>query len=192
MDYNYFEDFKAGNQRVLEFCIQQNRSSLLFFAYKFIRDETVCEEIVADSFFKLWQHRARMTDLGHIQYFLFKTTKNACLNHIEKEKSSPFVYHGLEGIDQQDDQNIQFDMIYAEFIQLLYAELDKLPTQQAQIFRLSYLEGYSTEEICTLLNTTANNVFYAKSKVLSHLRQRFGRNDMLLALFLAPYLFQHL
>jgi len=176
---------------MLEFCIQQNRSSLLFFAYKYIRNETVCEEIVADSFFKLWQHRARITDLGHIQYFLFKTTKNACLNHLEKEKLSPFINHGLEGIDQQDDRNIQFDMIYAEFIQLLYAELDKLPAQQAQIFRLSYLEGYSTEEICTLLNTTANNVFYAKSKVLSHLRLRFGRKDMLMALLFAPYLFQH-
>lgn len=189
MDRNYFEEFKAGNQRMLEFCIQQNRVPLLFFAHKFIRDETVCEEIVADSFFKLWQHRARITDLGHIQYFLFKTTKNACLNYLEKEKSSPFVHRGLEGIDQQDDRDVQFDIIYIEFIRLLYAELDKLPAQQAQIFQLSYLEGYSTEEICNLLNTTSNNVFYAKSKVLSHLRQRFGKKDMLLALLFAPYLF---
>jgi RNA polymerase sigma-70 factor (ECF subfamily) len=191
MDRNYFKEFKAGNQRMLEFCIQQNRASLLFFAHKFIQNETICEEIVADSFFKLWQHRIRITDLKHIQYFLFKTTKNACLNYLEKEKSSPFVCQGLEGIDQQDDRDLQFDMIYAEFIQVLYAELDRLPTQQAQIFKLSYLEGYSTEEICILLNTTANNVFYAKSKTLSHLRRRLGNKDMLLTLLFAPYLFQH-
>ncbi len=60
-----------------------------------------------------------------------------------------------------------------ELTELLLAEINLLPRQQAQIFKLSFLDGLNTEEICETLNTTASTVYYARSKALYALKERF-------------------
>ena len=57
--------------------------------------------------------------------------------------------------------------------ELLLIEIDKLPRQQAEISKLSFLEGWNTEEICQALDTTPSNVYYARSKALLALKERF-------------------
>ncbi|GAA4517404.1 hypothetical protein GCM10023173_17870 [Sphingobacterium thermophilum] len=57
-------------------------------------------------------------------------------------------------------------------------ELERLPKQQAEIFRMTYLEGKSNKEICQTLGTTLNTIYFARSKALSTLRQIFKEKDI--------------
>ncbi len=179
---SYFEKFKQGEEFALDYYIQKYIQKLSFFALKLTKNEEVSEEIVCDTFLKLWQDRNKIETDSHLYSFLFRVTKNACLNHLQKNKRLPVFENDYERCEHADDQNIHYDIIYAEFIEMLYKELDKLPEQQRSVFKMSYLEGYTTEEICKALKTTPSTVFYAKSKALLSLRCRFKDRDFFLYL----------
>jgi len=77
---------------------------------QYLRDETVSEEIVQDSFMKLWEIRQTLNEQFNIRNFLYTITKNNCLNYLRNQK-----------IALKHQQNIQ----YLE-IQFNYEALDKL------------------------------------------------------------------
>ncbi len=175
----YVELLRDGNQRALDHFIQEHVRPLTFFAAKLVRSEGVAEEIVGDSFLKLWEARGRFENPGHIHSFLYRVTRNACLNHQASPKGREHRYAELDENLSSPDADIFTKIVHAEFIQQLHAEVEKLPGQQATIFRMSYLEGYTTEEICAALDTTTSNVFYAKSKALATLKAVFkDRNPL--------------
>lgn len=180
----YVQLLRTGDQLALDHYIREHIRPLTFFAAKLVRSEAVAEEITGDSFLKLWEARDRFETPAHIQSFLYKITKNACLNHLASPKNRVSHHAELDENLPSPDADTFTKIVHAELIQQLYEEVEKLPGQQATIFRMSYLEGYSTEEICAALETTPNNVFYAKSKALATLRQVLKGRDMLVLLAL--------
>lgn len=165
----YFE-LKSGNESGLKRFMKLYLKSLSFFAYNIVRSRELAEELVVDAFMKVWNFRDKLHSEQHTIRFLYKVIKNACLNSLEKEKQFLSSNYELENLLIQDDSDIEQQIIYNEFIQEVHKALAKLPKQQQHIFIMSYLQGYSTKEICTLLGTTSQVVFNAKSKSIKHLR----------------------
>ncbi|MFD2554776.1 RNA polymerase sigma factor [Sphingobacterium tabacisoli] len=180
----YFQTFKDGQQSGLEYYVHKHIKPLTFFAYRLVKNEAVSEEIVGDSFLKIWEVRDRIENPSHLLAYLYKITKNACLKHLSSPANNIEIQHSFDENLKHPDSDILTQIVHAELIQQLYQEIERLPGQQGVIFRMSYLEGYTTEEICTALNTTTSNVFYAKSKALSTLRIVFKKKNMLIYLAL--------
>ncbi|WP_286752020.1 MULTISPECIES: RNA polymerase sigma factor [Sphingobacterium] len=179
----FFERLRQGEETALDYYVNEHTESLCFIAFKLVKDELVAEEIVGDAFLKLWQQKGRIESSEHLYRFLVKVIKNDCLNHLKKISNLPKFEANYDQVSVFDDQDIHFEIIYAEFIKILYSELDKLPVQQATVFKMSYLDGQSTAEICEILNTTQSTVFAAKSKALQTLRTTFKKRDIFLYFF---------
>lgn len=170
---------QSGNEEGLRFFMSNYGNHLRFFAYKITRNKEVSEEIVSESFYKLWQGHEKATSLESVKSFLYYATRNACYDHVGSAYYKT-LQHGEELLwDTAEDKNDALtQIIYTELIGQIVAELDKLPKQQAEVFRLSYLEGMDTSEICKVLGTTANNVYFARSKALSALKVVFKEKDL--------------
>jgi len=151
---------------------------LRFFAYKITKNKEVSEEIVSESFYKLWQGREKAKSVAAVKSFLYLITRNACYDHIGSsyhktvDLGDELLWDTVEG-----GKDILTHIIYTELIGQIVAELEKLPKQQAEVFRLSYLEGMDTQEICETLGTTASSVYFARSKAISALRVIFKEKD---------------
>lgn len=194
-DLNYVEILCHGREDGLQYFINQLGEPLHFYAYKITKNKEVSEEIVSESFYKLWQRRDRMTSYESIKSFLFLVTRNACYDH----KGS--AYQKKVSLSEDNWLNIQHgegdvlgQMIYVELIMQVVNELEKLPKQQADVFRMSFLEGLDTEEICEALGTNPSSVYFAKSKALSTLRLLFREKDinLYMSFLLLTSLGQHL
>lgn len=175
----YVEILCLGHELGLQYFITEFGEPLHFFAYKITKNKEVSEEIVSESFCKLWQRREKMTSYECIKSFLFLVTRNACYDHMgsayrKKVSLSPTDWTSIEG--KQGDMLGQ--IIYVELIMQIVDELERLPKQQADVFRMSYLEGMDTQEICDVLDTTVSSVYFAKSKALSTLRMIFKEKDI--------------
>lgn len=178
-DLNYVEILCLGHELGLQYFIAEFGEPLHFFAYKITKNKEVSEEIVSESFCKLWQRREKMNSYECIKSFLFLVTRNACYDHMGS------AYKRKVSLSQTDwmsiagkDGDMLGQIIYVELIMQIVDELENLPQQQADVFRLSYLEGMDTQEICDTLGTTANNVYFARSKALSTLRLIFKEKDI--------------
>lgn len=187
MEDTCFDQFKIGNERVLSTYFNRHAGPLLLFAYRMVADASIAEELVQDAFVKLWNARNRVESGAHLKSFLYRTTKNACIDHL---KGASYRMHAASGeLDEnsmQTDSDLLARMIHAETLQLIYAEVKKLPPTQQQVFKLTFVEGLSTEEICSQLQMTANAVFIARSKALATLKKMFKDTD--LTVFLAFYI----
>ncbi|MBL1408257.1 RNA polymerase sigma factor [Sphingobacterium faecale] len=173
------ETLKRGDESGLKYFMSHFGESLRFFAFKITKNKEASEEIVSESFFKLWERRTIFSTYEGIKSFLYLVTRNASFDYKEL-----FYNKVVSLIDEEPTYLFNMDtdtlsqIIYAELIVEISLELAKLPKQQAEVFRMSYLEGMDTKEICDALGTTASAVYFAKSKALFALRMVFKEKDI--------------
>lgn len=164
----------SGQENGLKHYMKLHGSSLRYFAFGIVKDKLLAEEIVSDSFVKLWLGRDRISSESSIKAFLFISTKNACLdqNNLLRNK----MVHDNEILDELicPNEDMLTKMIQIELIKLIVDEVDKLPKQQAKIFKMTYFDQKETDEICEELGVTASSIYFARSKALATLKKAFG------------------
>lgn len=167
----HISDLRKGKEAALSFLMDQYARVLHFFAYKLIKDSQTSSEIVSDAFIKLWERREHFEAIEPIKSFLYLVVKNACLDHL-KHSRNKCRYEEADLVElEATDQDILRKIIYTELVELIVQEVKKLPRQQAQVLQLSFMEGKNVQEICDELGTTANTVYFARSKAVATLRK---------------------
>lgn len=171
-------NLQQGQESALCFFMDQYSHALHFHAYKFVKNKDVAREIVSDAFVKLWERRLNLDSGERIKSFLYLVTRNECLDYLKQSRNK--YQHDEEFLVdlESNEENILTKIIYTELIELIVKEIEKLPKQQGQIFQLSVLEGKETEEICNELGTTANNVYFSRSKAISTLKKVFKHKNI--------------
>lgn len=160
---------------------KQQRPVLLHYAMGYLKDQEAAEDIVAEAFIKTWNRYEDFESKENTTAFLFVVTRNACLDYLKSAKRR-IVYDQdvLEQLPHYTD--IFLSMVNAELLSLVRSEIDKLPEKQREVLRLSFLEGLSTEEICSQLNISASAVFANRSLGLQKLRKSIQSEHLLLAI----------
>lgn len=168
-----FLNLKEGKETGLTFYMSKFGSSLRFFAHSIVKNKGVAEEIVSDSFYKLWKGRGRIKTEDNIRAFLYLVTRNACYDYIDLKTNK--IQHDSVSLDflPLPDQDLEAQIIYNELLNQISKELEKMPEMQSKVFKMTFLEGLKTAEICELLNTTPNTVYFSKSKAVQTLKDVF-------------------
>jgi RNA polymerase sigma-70 factor (ECF subfamily) len=99
------------------------------------------EDVVHDVFIKFFQHQFEFTDEKHREAWLVKVTVNACRDH--NRKKSYRTYTPLEEIHHEQSEETQESNIMFH--------LSQLPERYRSVITLHYLEGFSVEEIASIL-----------------------------------------
>lgn len=167
-----------GSQTAFDTLFRMFHPALCFFA----RRLTVslypgeAEEIVLDSFLKLWQRRSNFSSLSSVKAFLYIATRNACLNNLDKEevrhrKHVQYLYSA----DDVEDTVVE-EIIYTEVLREVSYVIESLPAQCRRIIKMAYEEGLTTKEIATALNITVSTVNNQKSRGVRLLKKRLSNN----------------
>lgn len=181
-----------GNELGLRYFMAQLAEKLHYYAFSITKNKEVAEEIVSESFCKLWMTRSNATSVQAVKSYLYLITRNACYDYVGSAYRKTVDLGDDQLWDQLDTRkDILTQIIYTELIELIGQELTKLPKQQAEVFRLAYLEGMDTKEICVELGTTVNSIYFARSKALASLRLAFKEKDISLYGLLLLFAFQH-
>lgn len=176
------QKFAAGEQSAFRFIFNQHYQPLCYFAFTIVEDTQEAEDLVQETFSKLWNKRGDFQSTSSIKAFLFIATKNACFNFIKsrerlhvKEKEFSYLQE-----DQAITEIARFDPVLTEteIIHQLYEEIERLPTQCRRIFKLSYLEGRKNEEIASSLSISYNTVRAQKLRALKLIRSSLIKKNI--------------
>jgi len=111
--------------------------------YRFIRgnlkDEDRANDIVQDSFEKLWRHVAEI-EYPVVKSWLFSTAYHTMIDIIRKEKR-------MTSIEPVHEMEMAYDSHYSDLNEILHDALERLPEQQKTSVMLRDYEGYSYKEI---------------------------------------------
>jgi RNA polymerase sigma factor (sigma-70 family) len=111
--------------------------------YRFIRgnlkDEERANDIVQDSYEKLWRHVAEI-EYPVVKSWLFTTAYNNMIDIIRKEKR-------ITTLEPSYENEIIYESQYTDLNEILQEALSRLPEQQKTSVMLRDYEGYSYKEI---------------------------------------------
>ncbi|HCY40931.1 MAG TPA: RNA polymerase sigma-70 factor [Prolixibacteraceae bacterium] len=165
---------RKGQKKAYEAVYNEFFGVLYHLSLNYLNDEKVSEEIVQDTFMKLWEIRETLNDQINIRNFLYTITKNNCLNYLRNQKISlkhqenvkymemQFNYEALEKLGNY----IQFEELRSKIDEAI----SKLPAELIETFRMSRFEELSYREIAEQQNISIKTVEARISKALRILR----------------------
>jgi RNA polymerase sigma-70 factor (family 1) len=178
-------EFKKGDPQAFTAFFQFHYRPLCYFATQLTGSSAEAEDIVKDTFVKLWYKHADFENPQNIKAFLYITTRNACLNflrHQQVKESSRKELIYLEA--SRGDELVLNQLIRTELLQEIYAEIEKLPEKRREVFKMAYLDGLKNDEIADHLGISIHTVKEHKGKALSFLRIRFSDQQIILFILL--------
>lgn len=182
-------NLRNGKEEGLKATYRLYKRPLLYFSLQFVDRETA-EEIVADTFIKVWTLKEKFDNIDRLKAFLYISTKNACLNYLR----SPHTKRTVEPLEDwenivQEDAEIYTKIIKTELLQQIYHEVAKLPHKQGEVFKMTYLEDMTVEEISEKLKISPTAVYINRSRALAYLRSSIKLKDSLYLLLFLQHFF---
>ncbi|MBS1529308.1 MAG: RNA polymerase sigma-70 factor [Bacteroidetes bacterium] len=168
-------------------CFREYYAALCYFAQRMLGDASDAEDVVEELFVRLWSRQQTFADEGHLKAFLYRSTKNACLDFIKKSERSGERNTFYVSEVYENDEGYLNEIIRTEVIRELYQAIDDLPTQCNKVIKMSYVEGKTNQEIADELSLSLQTVKNHKARGLAMLKNSLPA-DKYQMLLLIPYL----
>jgi RNA polymerase sigma-70 factor (family 1) len=158
---------------------------LFLFAKSLIGDTEEARDIVTESFIKLWAQQNHFANMVHLQVYFYTVIKNACIDYLRKNKLRNKIEHQLIQSGKISENAIERKYQEAELVQILYERINQLPDRMQQVFKLTYLDGYSRTEVAQMLNLSENTIRNTNAAAMKAIRVTLGVEQMVVLFFLA-------
>jgi RNA polymerase sigma-70 factor (family 1) len=141
---------------------------LLLASDNYVKDVFVAEEIVQDTFLKVWENPDSLQSIKSVKSYLYKSVINSSINYINRKKN--IEQHHVKIADELTEEALSDLDDEQELIVILNREIEKLPTQCRKVFKLSRFDGFKYKEIAGLLGISEKTVENHISNALKVLR----------------------
>jgi RNA polymerase sigma-70 factor (ECF subfamily) len=177
--------FKKGDPKAFEKLFDRHHKKLYLFLYRLLNSKEDAEEIVQDTFIKIWEKRAEFIEGYPFESFLFKIAKNAFLNLNRKRVNRKIVESHLEFLTEITSGSTDEYVIFNETKAIVNTIIDNLPPKRKEIFLLRRIEGLSRQEIADKLDISIITVDSQLLKANKYLKEELKKYSLLiLILFL--------
>ncbi|GAA4339759.1 RNA polymerase sigma factor [Flaviaesturariibacter amylovorans] len=167
-----FRYLQQGREEGLDHYFRAHYRPLSYFAYKLLEDASLAEEMAAEAFVKLWERRTSLSGAAGVKAWLFRTVRNACLDHLRAARRLRIGREGLEAASEAAGASALHYLIETEMVQQVLIQLETLPDGSREIFRLFYLEDKNLKEIAEELQVSVSTVKSQKARALELLRRK--------------------
>lgn len=161
---------KTGDEAAFSYLFTAYFKKLLFIAYRFTSDQSTSEELVQDTFVKLWESRETLDPTSPLEPFLIKILKNKCLDWNRHQKVVQYHMEYILGADFQFEAKTDSNIVYEELQARIDTTLAKLPCEIAEAFRMNRYQGIKYHEIAAILGVSVRTIEVRIGRALSELR----------------------
>lgn len=171
-------------ESVIVGCIKNNRKAqvmlynqyaamLLGICTRYVADKSEAEDILQESFLKIFKSVKEYSGKGHFENWMKKIVVNTAITHFHREKKH--YYH--DEIDDIPEHETQLDIAPDTQIETeeLYQLLKTMPGGYKMIFNLYAIEGYKHKEIAEQLHieesTSKSQYLRAKNWLIKEMKK---------------------
>lgn len=165
------KEIKEGNRLAFTMAFEKYHRAIYAFAYKYICDRAMAEDIVQHTFLKLWETRKSLNASSNLVGYIYTTAKHYTLNCIRNQSTAShgddYYYRqftatpSVENTSEPEND----DMLIA-----LRSAIARLSPCKQEIVNLKLNEGLSNSEVAQRLNISINTVKVQYNRSLKELR----------------------
>ena len=162
-----------GSEPAFTLLFNRYRHKLYSYLLSLTASPEIAEDIIQDTFLKLWKNRSSMEAIDHFGGYLFKTTRNLAINALKRMSRETIILSTFQA--QQSGKNTKADdtLVAKEAEQLLHQTIQNLPPQQKLIYTLSREQGLKHEDIAHQLHLSSSTVRNHIVQALRTIRKKF-------------------
>lgn len=188
-DTELLQQLRKGDESAFRQLYDRHSRPVAAFIYQLTHSAVDAEDILQDTFLKLWTSREQLPIIEHLGNYIFIIARNKTVDHLRRvARQQQLVDQVWENISEVADAlDLQLDA--RESQQLINNALHQLSDQKQTIFRLSRVEGLSHEDIASRMGLSKSRVKNLQVETLKHIRLFLTRYGGSLGLLLIICLF---
>lgn len=177
-----------GDENAFQQLFYQYKDKLYAFAFRLTESNETAEDIVHDTFLKLWLNKEKLSEVKNVNAYIYKAAHNHICNAFRRKAKETLILAELKkelSIEVDDTDN---RILLNEAQLLIDNAIDKLTPQQREVFKMSRKEGLKTEEIAQRLNISLFTVKKHLTNALNYLRKEVANSYRLEVMLFALYM----
>jgi RNA polymerase sigma-19 factor, ECF subfamily len=169
---------------------------LVLYANRITADLAAAEDIAVDALVKAIDRRDHFSALPKLKSFVYQVAHNASINHVTSDRRHQVIHAKIRYQQQYEPASeavIETEVLRAEILQEIYAEVENLPDRCGQIFKLLFVDELSTDQIAARMGINVQTVRTQKARAISLIRTALLKKGRLATLiFFYAWLRVHL
>jgi len=170
-DLLLFEQVKKNDLSAYETIFKKYFKALYRFAFLYVKDAQIAEEISQEVFLYVWEKRRRIQIQTTLKTYLYSAVKNKCLNYIKlelpRQQSMSDISEAMLSVSGGNKDEGESEQLK----KYINSAIDSLPEKCRQIFILSRNAGMTYEEIAEELDLSKKTVENQMGIALKKLRE---------------------
>ena len=144
--------FVAGSPGAFRRIYDAYKDQLFTYCLKFTKFAPDAQEVVQQSFIRLWEHRHRIDPDRPLDPYVYRIVRNCAFDYLKDMARAAQLRAEL------DLPHCCYQDTSANYERIAQEAIDTLPEKRQIIFRMSYDEGMSPQEIADALRLSVHTV----------------------------------
>ncbi len=181
IEKEYILELNQGSYRAFDALYALYASRLYGYALKLTKSHQDAEEIVQDTFVKLWLNREQVLPNESFQSYLFTISKNTLLNKVRTVINAPVFVDYIAFVDDLgiSENNITDELDLNDFKKKVNEAKQSLSDTQLKVFELIKELGCNNAEAALRLNLSEQTIKNQLSMALKILRKKLQEHSAL-------------
>lgn len=168
---------REGDEYAFEIAFLKYYTPMCKYIWKFVRSETLAEEIIQEVFATVWETRFNLDPGGHLRGLLYEMARNKALDYIKHQK---IVNQYIAETKQERKETPHTTIDFEEpdnnpFVDDVREAINDLSPKARQVYKLNREEGLTYKEIAGYLDISIKTVESHMRRVLQILRERLSK-----------------
>ncbi len=163
-DENLISRFQSGDENAYIELVNRYKDRLKNFAFYFLKDDEQAEDIVQDTFIKLYQKKHYYRPIGKFSTWIYTITRNLANTELRKRKRRNTIYlsqfrkdkggYEIPAADRSAARSLENEFM----LKKIHEAIDKLSDNYKSIIILRDIQGLSYDEISEIVKVPLGTV----------------------------------
>lgn len=168
-----------ADEQALKWVFDKYHRRIYQFALQFLKDDSLSEEVVQDTFLRLWLNREKIDSSKPLAPYLFTIARRKVIDVYRQKVVSDKAREQAQLMTELSRNYTEDEVLQRDVEKLVMEVMQQLTNQQQAVFRLSRVNGLSYEEIAEELSISKSTVKQHLVGALKTMRTYFNKHDLL-------------
>jgi len=176
-----------GDESAFKVLFHSWRDKLYFFILRITHSSEMAEDMLQDTFMKIWTNRATLPSIHHFDAYIYQMSRNQAISGMKRMAQETLILSELKKAPEPAEED---SVAHRELNREFQAILHKLPTQQRLVYTLTHLQGLKHEEVAQQLKISSSTVKNHMTRALYTIRQQLLQHIemIIIGMLLTPLL----
>lgn len=171
-----------GDELAFRQLFERYNKKLFTFAEEMLKSAADAEEVVQESFTKIWADRKNFAHIDNPGNYLYKMVRNRTLDHIRKVARDKRLIDQVWANISQADHGLEEEILKKETQGLIEEALSGLSDIKQKVYRLSREKEYTHDQIASFTGLSKSRVNNILVETIRHIKAHLEGHSGALAI----------